>query len=76
MNVDSSSPSSEANASTSLDNFAALTKRTRTVSHSRCDISSSPSSDSFCEFEENFITDESQEISSGLGKLTPLVIGR
>lgn len=37
----SSSPSSVTRASTSRSSVAAFTKRTRTVSHSRCDISSS-----------------------------------
>lgn len=41
----SSSPSSVTKASTKRSNVAAFTNRTRTVSHSRCDISSSLS---FC----------------------------
>ena len=39
----SSSPSSVARLSTSFSSVAALTNRTRTVSHSRCEISSSES---------------------------------
>lgn len=39
----SNSPSSVESASTKRLNVAAFTKRTRTVSHSKCDISSSES---------------------------------
>lgn len=42
----SNSPSSVDNASTKRCNVAALTKRTRTVSHSKCEISSSESCES------------------------------
>lgn len=43
MYVDSNSPSSVARLSTSFSKVPAFTNRTRTVSHSRCEISSSES---------------------------------